>query len=376
MTPSTLTHHAAALPLARFASGRRGPGRHRVAFWIAHVAYWAAAFGANILLCFVFGVADPWGFILAEVGLCFLATAAMRLASHQDAILERAGLSKIGVIAGGALVSAVLVQGVLLAVGRQCGVEPAGRPEMVARLLVTLAMIVNWCAFYFGYQLVREQNSTEVRALEAESDALRHELEHLQSQISPHFLFNALNTVQACRDDPEAITTLTQALSGYLRFVIQPAAPLEPLARELEALEDYLTIQGMRFGAGLETRIDCDFDVRGVRVPPMMVQPLVENAIKYGGQTGPQPLRVQVTARRDGEALAIEVANTGRWVAPGAGQSMGTGLGSLERRLQLLVGPTCAVSHREDGGWVRVAIRIPTGAAGVDAAHSGPGARR
>ena len=359
------------MPATSLTSGPRRRGWHGVAFWIAHVAYWTAAYAVNLLLCAVFNIADAPGLILAEVALCFVATAAMRQASHQERLLAWAGLSKIGVIAGGALVSAVIVQGVLVAAGRQFGAEPPSRPEMVARLLITLAMIVNWCAFYFGYQLVRDQNTTEVRALEAESDALRHELKHLQAQISPHFLFNALNTVQACRDDPEAITTLTQSLSAYLRFVIQPAAPLEPLARELEALEDYLTIQGVRFGDGLETRIDCDFDVRGVRVPPMMVQPLVENAIKYGGQTGPQPIRVRVTARHEGDSLAIEVANTGRGVAPGSGQSTGTGLGSLERRLQLLVGPSCTVSQREDGGWVKVLIRVPAGATGAAVASGG-----
>lgn len=269
-------------------------------------------------------------------------------------------------IAGGALISAVLVQAVLLAAGQFFGVDVPPRPEIVARFLITLTMIVNWCAFYFGYQLVRDHNSTEVRALRAESEALRNELKHLQAQISPHFLFNALNTVQACRDDPDAITTLTQALAAYLRFLIQPAAPLEPLSRELDALENYLTILEVRFGDGLEAGIDCDFDVRGVPVPAVMVQPLVENVIKYGGQTGPRPIRVHVTARREGEWLAIEVANTGRWVAPGGGQSTGTGLHSLERRLQLLAGPACTVTHREDDGWVRVLIRIPAPGAPID----------
>lgn len=120
-------------------------------------------------------------------------------------------------------------------------------------------------------------------------------------------------------------------------------------------------MQGVRFGDGLVTRIECDLDVRNVAVPPVMVQPLVENAIKYGGQTADRPIRVDVTARRDEDWLAIEVANSGRWVAPGGRQSTGTGLRSLERRLRLLVGPSASVSHRQDDGWVRVLIRVPLG---------------
>jgi len=220
-------------------------------------------------------------------------------------------------------------------------------------------MLGNWCALYFGYQLINERNSTEFRAMQAESLALRNELQHLQGQISPHFLFNALNTVMACRDDPEAIDTVTQSLANYLRFLLRPAAALEPLGRELDALEEYLTVQGVRFGDGLATTIDCDLEARGVAVPPVMVQPLVENAIKYGGQTAERPIRVTVTARREADTLIVEVANSGRWVAMGSRQSTGTGLRSLQRRLRMLVGPGATVTHGEDDGWVRVVIRVP-----------------
>jgi hypothetical protein len=332
-------------------------------FWLAHLGFWAAVFAAMLLVIRVFQpvVADPPGIVLVQAALCFLATATMRWLSRQEPLLLRLGVSKIGVMAGGAILSAVVITLVLFALARAAGgPSPApSRLELVARLAINLTLVANWCALYFGYQLIRERNSTEFRAMEAESLALRNELQHLQGQISPHFLFNALNTVMASRDDPEAIDTVTQALANYLRFLLRPAATLEPLARELDALEEYLTVQGVRFGDGLVTRIDCDLDARTVAVPPVMVQPLVENAIKYGGQTSERPIRIDVAARRDGAWLSIEVANTGRWVAPGGRQSTGTGLHSLERRLRLLVGPAAAVSHVEDDGWVRVRIRIP-----------------
>jgi len=353
--PSFQELHAA-VSVAR-ATPRPRPGRP--VFWAAHVAFWAAAFGVNVLLTNVFAVADPLPFVAAEITLCFVATATLRWLSQREALLERLSVSNIGVVAGGALVSAVLITVVLLALRSPMGMPPASRPELCARLAITLTMIVNWCALYFGYQLVGDWYSTEVRALRAESLALRNELERLQAQISPHFLFNALNTVLAQRNDPEAIDTVTQALANYLHFLLRPSAPLEPLARELDALEEYLTVQGMRFGAGLETRIDCDFDARPITVPPTLVQPLVENAIKHGGRTSPKPLRVHVAARRQGEWLTIEVANTGRWVAPGGADTPGTGLASLRRRLQLQLGPEATLTHAEEAGWVRVVIRVP-----------------
>lgn len=331
----------------------------RFMFWLGHTAFWGFAFAVTMLLVSVFAVADPWWFIVTEIGLCFLATAGMRWLSHQDWLLERLGLSQIGVIAGGGLFATVLITLVLFVVGRVCGLPRPSRPELVARAAITLTMLANWCALYFGSQLLRDRNTTEIRALRAESLALRKELERLQGQISPHFLFNALNTVMACREDPAAIETLTQSLANYLRFLLRPAATLEPLSRELDALEEYLTIQGVRFGDGLETRIDCDLAARTVEVPPVMVQPLVENAIKYGGQTAGQPVRVHVAARRAGDWLEVEVANTGRWVAPGGPDSTGTGLASLQQRLRLLVGPAATVTHREEDGWVKVLVRVP-----------------
>jgi hypothetical protein len=350
-----------------------GGAMSEVRFWLAHSAFWAGVFGVLMTVIHVFrpAIADPVAFVLVRVVLCFFVTAAMRWLSRQEPLLVRLGVSKIGVMAGGAILSAVLITLVLFAFDRGTGRTPLGpaRLELVARLAINLALLANWCALYFGYQLIQERNSTEFRAMQAESLALRNELQHLQGQISPHFLFNALNTVMASRDDPEAIDTVTQALANYLRFLLRPAATLEPLARELDALEEYLTVQSVRFGDGLVTRIDCDLDVRGVAVPPVMVQPLVENAIKYGGQTSPRPIRVEVAARREGDWLLVEVANTGSWVAAGSRNSTGTGLRSLERRLRLLVGPTAAVSHGEDHGWVRVRIRVPIPE--VAGAHAG-----
>lgn len=341
------------------------PAAGELLFWAAHLAFWMLVLAASLVIVQVFrpAITDPVPFVAVRVGLCFAATAAMRWLSLQEPLFARLGLSKIGLVAGGSLLSAVLITLTLFWVDRASGrvTEAPSRLELVARLAINLTMLANWCALYFGYQLIRERNSTEFRAMQAESLALKNELEHLQGQISPHFLFNALNTVLACRQDPEAIDTVTQALANYLRFLLRPVARLEPLSRELDALEQYLTVQGVRFGDGLVTRIECDLDVRNVAVPPVMVQPLVENAIKYGGQTADRPIRVDVTARRDEDWLAIEVANSGRWVAPGGRQSTGTGLRSLERRLRLLVGPSASVSHRQDDGWVRVLIRVPLG---------------
>ncbi|MCE9631447.1 MAG: histidine kinase [Planctomycetia bacterium] len=316
------------------AAVRLSPAIAEAVFWLAHVAFWAFAFVASLVVVEVFqpAIIEPVSFVATRIACCFIATAVMRELSQREWLLLRLGMSKIGLVAGGAIFSAVVITLLLFWVDRAWGGAAPAQPRLalLALFVINLTLLANWCALYFGQHLVRERNSTEFRALEAESLALKNELQHLQGQISPHFLFNALNTVVASRDDPEAIDTVTQALANYLRFLLQPAAPLEPLSRELDALEQYLTVQAMRFGDGLVTRIDCDLDVS-----------------------------VEVKARREENWLVIEVANTGRWVAAGGQQSTGTGLHSLERRLRLLLGPSATVNHREDNGWVRVRLRLP-----------------
>jgi len=100
-----------------------------------------------------------------------------------------------------------------------------------------------------------------------------------------------------------------------------------------------------------------------------MIQPLVENALKYGAESSRRPLEVEVSARREGDRLVVEVANTGRWAPAGRKASGGTGLRSLERRLKLLVGPSATLTHTAEDGWVRVQIDLPivTHAPGMDA---------
>ena len=182
------------------------PAAGELLFWAAHLAFWMLVLAASIVIVQVFrpAITDPVPFVAVRVGLCFAATAAMRWLSRQEPLLTRLGLSKIGLVAGGSLLSAVLITLTLFWVDRASGrvTEAPSRLELVARLAINLTMLANWCALYFGYQLIRERNSTEFRAMQAESLALKNELEHLQGQISPHFLFNSLNTVLACRQDP------------------------------------------------------------------------------------------------------------------------------------------------------------------------------
>lgn len=181
--------------------------------------------------------------------------------------------------------------------------------------------------------------------------------------MNPHFLFNALNAVVASKHDPEAVESVTRNLAEYLRFTLGEARTFEPLARELQALENYLAVQQARFGENLACRIACDRAAHAVLVPPMLIQPLLENALHYGAKTSRMPLKVEVTTKVANGHLEVAVANSGRWVPPDATRSPSTGIRSLRKRLALLIGDEATVDTvidpDLDGGWVRVVIRIP-----------------
>ena len=181
--------------------------------------------------------------------------------------------------------------------------------------------------------------------------------------MNPHFLFNALNAVVASKHDPEAVESVTRDLADYLRFTLGEARPFEPLSRELQALEKYLAVQQARFGANLVCRVACDRAAHAVLVPPMLIQPILENALHYGGKTSSMPLKVNVTAKVADGWLEVVVANSGRWVPPDKTRSPSTGIRSLRKRLALLIDEDATVDTvidpDLDGGWVRVVIRMP-----------------
>ena len=239
------------------------------------------------------------------------------------------------------------------------------------------AAAVFWCTACFAFELLDGLYAVELRLSQAAADAARrqaeamqlealasqHEAERLHAQMNPHFLFNALNAVISHENCPADVAQVTQDLADFLRSALRESRLLEPLARELQALEKYLAVQQARFGAGRACRIVCDRPARAVMVPPMMVQPLLENAIAYGLQTSHKPLRVEVTAMVTGRWLEVRVVNTGHWIPSDPTRSPGTGLRTLRKRLQLLVGPEATVSVVEHAAAerpeVQVVVRMP-----------------
>jgi LytS/YehU family sensor histidine kinase len=184
--------------------------------------------------------------------------------------------------------------------------------------------------------------------------------------MQPHFLFNALTAVMAVSDDKEKVETLTQSLADYLRFSLSKSDEDQaPLEEELNALENYLHVEKVRFGANLLCRIVANQETRSLKTPRHLVQPLLENAIKYGQQTSPMPLSILVQAEIAGGELHLTVENTGSWVESAAATSrnkdsgIGIGISNLQRRIHLIYGNRASLTYENSSERVLARVTLP-----------------
>lgn len=338
----------------------RSPLTREATFLVLNAAFWAAAAAAMLLVADVFRptLASARQFAAVHAGGCFLATLVMRWFATGDGLLGRLGMSRAGAMAGSLILATVVLTICSAPIDAWFGLPRAATPRryLLAMFVVHAVMLATWSLLYFGYRLVRDAGAAALRAREAESIALRHELGQLQSRSGSRFLFDALGTVADRRRDPVAVGTLVGALSNYLRFLGEPTAVLEPLGRELDAVEEYLTVQRVRLGDLIEATVECEPGLRHIPVLPMMIQPLVENAVVHGGASG-DPLRIVVRAARDADELVVEVGNSGRWLQPDHNPPVRSGLQALRRRLELWSGPDATLTTSEEVGWVWVTIR-------------------
>ena len=191
------------------------------------------------------------------------------------------------------------------------------------------------------------------------------ELQALQAQIEPHFLFNCLNTIASfIRTDPDRARGLVLAFADFCRWTLARPGEFISLAEELRHVESYLSLEQARFGSQLQVRVDASPEALVVTLPPFLVQPLVENAIKHG--TTDRPLRLIVRARTRRGRLRVTVRDDGRGIArealervlePGVGDGTGLGLATVHRRLTAFYGE--GVKLKSGGFGTIVRLEVP-----------------
>ncbi len=203
--------------------------------------------------------------------------------------------------------------------------------QEIAEITVTrYFFIIAWASLYLtlGYaREVREAERTASRYAQAAQDA---ELRSLRYQVNPHFLFNTLNSLSSLviKGENARAEAMIQSLSGFYRTSLS-SDPLEDvtLAEEVELQQRYLEIEAVRYPERLRTVIDIPVELENTRVPGMILQPLVENAIKYGVSRTNRPVTVNISARREGNATLISVTDDGDAIKAKGKAEHGSGIG-------------------------------------------------
>jgi len=198
------------------------------------------------------------------------------------------------------------------------------------------------------------------------ASALAHQaqLETLRSQINPHFLFNALNSIHALvGENPTRATTAIEELADFLRYSLACIkVPDVPLCQEIEILERYLGLEKIRFEEKLCAQVHLDATARDIRIPGFLLHPILENAVKYGMQTSAMPLQIHLTAKRSGNSLRVAIANTGHWARSSddfqSKTRTGLGLQIVRQRLEHRYPGRHEFSCSERNGWVENVIVI------------------
>ncbi|WP_420456929.1 sensor histidine kinase [Rubrivirga sp.] len=345
-------------------------------YWTCQLSGWGLYAAVNLALAVAYG-----GF--SETALAFsVGASALGLgATHAlRAVIRRRGWLTLGVgPAAVRLTAASVVAACAMAAVAEGGVRLAaalGWAEAPASVLLGAAvnwsfLVLLWSLVYGGVHGVRRWQRAERERAHADAERWRFqalareaELRALQAQVNPHFLFNSLNTVRALvGEDPDAARRAVTELADLLRYALASGRrPTVPLADEVEAVRRYLALEALRFEDRLDARVSVDPDALAARVPPMVIQTLVENGIKHGiGQTAEGGV-LRVEARAEAGVVRVVVESPGR-LDPDAEPESGLGLANATERLRRLCGEHAALVVRQsDPATVRAEVLVPVGA--------------
>ena len=226
-----------------------------------------------------------------------------------------------------------------------------------------MSWVVYWVVLVVlrGIEYQRRLRDERLRSSKLETQLARSQLQALRVQLQPHFLFNTLNTISALAlSDPEKAREMIARLSDFLRLTLEERhLPQVPLSHELQFLDCYLAIQRVRFQDRLTTRMDVADDTLNASVPNLILQPLVENALRHGILPKSGAGTLHVATRREGDNLHLLLEDDGLGL-PENDMREGIGLGNTRERLKMLFGKAGRLDlTRIATGGTRIELRFP-----------------
>jgi Histidine kinase len=263
-------------------------------------------------------------------------------------------------IAGGVVIIGI-VQTALVTIGFAVARLPGsfqGFSWLPSALITWTLIMAAWTVIYSYALSIRRAKRLESEALRFEILAKDAELRALQAQINPHFFFNSLNSVRALiYESPDAAAQMVDQLAGVMRYTLTSGSKTTvDLCDELQAVRAYLAIEKIRFEERLRAVFVVGSDLEEVQIPPMALQTLVENAVKYGVERNTAASEIRITIKKSLSVVAVEVANQGSLAR--LSESTRVGLDNTRKRLSLLNGDDSQLALVERDGWVIATLQL------------------
>lgn len=256
--------------------------------------------------------------------------------------------------AGGVLAYAILSPEKFDAIRRQF------EPQLNS--IFTIGVLLYLLSVAFHYVLIAMEHSRRAETQASEARVLAHdaELKALKAQINPHFLFNSLNSISALTSiDPSRARDMCVLLGDFLRLTLGLGEKTSVrFSEELDLLQKYMAIEKVRFGARLTMLEEIEEDSKSCLLPPLLLQPLVENAVKHGIACLPEGGQVRLAAQRQNGRLAILVENSWDPDSPPR-RSGGLGLKNVQRRLEARYGKEASLRVNNEGELFQVSLSLP-----------------
>ena len=314
-------------------------------YWICQIAGWGASLAISTFFYLTLSVRKVDHFFLMitiSVLLGVFITHIMSMVIQEYNVLYKSLQKQIILFVLITLVFSIIYACSDVAIEKMLNLKDMGGPKIslaneVARTAINnFFLLFIWNLIYYTYHYVERNNRQEVDTLKLQSFVKELELKTIKAHINPHFIFNALNSIRALVDEnPTRARTAITELSNILRSSMQ-SEKLEtvPLERELNIVKDYLALEKMRFEERLIIEMEIDDDTLGQPVPPMMLQTLVENAIKHGISKKIHGGTIKVISDFIDDHHQLIVRNTGQLDA--YTNEDGFGVKSTQYRLNLL----------------------------------------
>lgn len=333
-------------------------------YWICQLGGWSLYAIINISFYVLYNVRDAerYSFLLISVIYMLLITHAFRHYVHHADWLKLSTGKLVPRIVLAIVLMSILVyvlQTTTLIVFGQQSLAGFDFSEVLLMFFSNMTIFFIWCAFYIMYHYVERYNAT----LKYEASINEMTLNRLRSQLNPHFIFNALNSIRALVDeDPRKAKIAITQLSNILRnSLVMDKRKVVHFSDELQTVRDYLALEAVRFEERLQTSLHISPEAENFYIPPLMLQTLVENSIKHGISNLIDGGLVKIDAYVKDRSLHICIRNSGQYVNGVKRKSdSGLGIANTRERLKLLYGERASFRiANEDVNTVLTELVIP-----------------